>query len=177
MVLHRSIYHLLSRPLGQEISVTKVVDFNVFDEVAVGDVHLSIDRVGRVGRLGTTCRRSGGLDRGNVDMLNALFRLELRVDSRGRGSYESISHSFYSQSEEQPVPAAAAASTGDFFGSVAWSLGRGLRSLADSERLPGGDLERRSNLEALRGSGSVWSNRERLAERRSVSSIATSVMQ
>lgn len=46
--LHRSIYHLLSRPLGQEVSVAEVVDFDVLDVVSVGNVHLAIDRVGRV---------------------------------------------------------------------------------------------------------------------------------
>lgn len=64
-------------------------------------------------------------------------------------------------SRSQHVPAAAAASTGDFFVSEGSSLGRGLRSLP-SERRAGGDRERLSNLEARLGSGSVWSKRDRL---------------
>lgn len=53
------------------------------------------------------------------------------------------------------------------------SLESGLLSRAEPSLLEraGGDRERRSNLEALRGSGSFWSKRERLAVRRSVSSM------
>ena len=52
---------------------------------------------------------------------------------------------------------------------------KGLLSRMDSCFLAGGDLERRSNLEALLGSGSVWSNRDRLALLLSVSSIVAMV--
>src|SRR5687768_619170 len=69
------------------------------------------------------------------------------------------------------VPAAAAASTAACLGASSPSFLRGLLSRG-SERLLGGDLERRSNLEARFGSGSVWSKRERFAVRRSESSIA-----
>lgn len=68
------------------------------------------------------------------------------------------------------IPAAAAASTGDPFASDELSWPRGLRSLPSGRRV-GGERERRSNLEALFGSGSVWSNRDLLAVRRSESSM------
>lgn len=38
----RDIYHLLCRALGQCVAVTKVVDFNVLDVVAVRDVNVTI---------------------------------------------------------------------------------------------------------------------------------------
>lgn len=73
------------------------------------------------------------------------------------------------------VPAAAAGSTGDFTtASVAdalASLDKGLRSRPESFFRAGGDRDRRSKRETLLGSGSVWSNRDRLAERLSVSSM------
>lgn len=78
------------------------------------------------------------------------------------------------------LPAAAAGSWrsgvslgGDDAGAGSRSLDSGLLSRAEPSLLAraGGDRERRSNLEALRGSGSFWSKRERLAVRRSVSSI------
>lgn len=72
------------------------------------------------------------------------------------------------------LPAAAAGSTGDFAGdaSVSRSLPSGLLSRTGSSLRAEGDRERRSNLEVFRGSGSFWSNRDRLAVRRSVSSIS-----
>jgi len=73
------------------------------------------------------------------------------------------------------LPAAAAGSTGGDFESEGASRGfdRGLRSRsrAESGLRAGGERERRSKRER-RGSGSVWSKRERLTLRRSVSSIA-----
>jgi hypothetical protein len=34
---------MLCRSFGQEISVAKIVDFDILDEVAIRDIHLSID--------------------------------------------------------------------------------------------------------------------------------------
>ena len=42
----RVIYHLLSRSFGQCISVAEIVDFDVADVVAVGNVHFSVDVAG-----------------------------------------------------------------------------------------------------------------------------------
>lgn len=92
-------------------------------------------------------------------MLNALPRLELSVDAgsgggcKGKMSAKSFDEEGSYRREEFKLPAAAAASVGDFLTS-AGAESRGLRSRA-SDRLAGGDRERLSNLEALRGSGSV----------------------
>lgn len=51
------------------------------------------------------------------------------------------------------------------------SLDNGLLSRTESSLRAEGDRERRSNLEVLRGSGSFWSKRDRLAVRRSESSM------
>jgi hypothetical protein len=79
----------LRRALGQQVSILEVVDFDVLDVVAVGNIHLAIEsgrRVRVVGRcLGPGRGRSqGGLDGRDVDMLNTLSSLELGVDP-GRG--------------------------------------------------------------------------------------------
>jgi hypothetical protein len=37
------IYHLLSRPFGQGVSISEVVDFDILDVVTVGDVNVAID--------------------------------------------------------------------------------------------------------------------------------------
>lgn len=74
------------------------------------------------------------------------------------------------------LPAAAAGSTGDLAAgesSASRSLDNGLLSRAESSLRAGGDRERRSNLEAFRGSGSFWSKRDRFAVRRSVSSMSS----
>jgi hypothetical protein len=90
---HRgAIYHLLCRSLGQEVSVSQVVDFDVLDVVAVGHVHLAIDIVASGGGRARADGGCGRLDRRDVDMLDALAGLELGVDAsggrgwRGRGS-------------------------------------------------------------------------------------------
>lgn len=54
---------------------------------------------------------------------------------------------------------------------MSWSLDNGLLSRTESSLRAEGDRERRSNLDALRGSGSFWSKRDRLAVRRSESSM------
>lgn len=40
-----SIYHFLCGPLGQEVSVAQVVDFDVLDVVAIRNVHVAVDLV------------------------------------------------------------------------------------------------------------------------------------
>lgn len=37
-----SIYHFLCGPLGQEVSVAQVVDFDVLDVVAIRNVHVAV---------------------------------------------------------------------------------------------------------------------------------------
>ena len=71
------------------------------------------------------------------------------------------------------VPAAAAGSMGDLESGVelSRSFERGLRSRTTSCFLAGGDRERLSNRDILRGSGSVWSKRERLTARAPESSM------
>lgn len=39
----KSIYHLLSRAFGQCVSIAEVVDLNILDIIAIGDIHVSID--------------------------------------------------------------------------------------------------------------------------------------
>lgn len=51
------------------------------------------------------------------------------------------------------------------------SLDNGLLSRTESSLRAEGDRERLSNLDGLRGSGSFWSKRDRLAVRRSESSM------
>ncbi len=108
-------------------------------------------------------------------MLDTLSRLQLCVDlSRGGSCDVQLAYGLrVLVTRELDKPAAAAASTGLFLVSgVALSapLLRGLRSRALSGLRAAGERDLRSNLER-RGSGSVWSKRDRFAVRRSVSSI------
>lgn len=57
----RDIYHLLCGALGQSVAVTKVVDFNVLDIIAVGHVNVAIQFRRSVG-----ARRCGFRNRGLV---------------------------------------------------------------------------------------------------------------
>lgn len=86
-----SIYHFLCGPLGQEVSVAQVVDFDVFDVVAIRDVHVAVDLVR--GSWGARVAPCGGFgaDGGDVDMLDAFARLELGVDLGRCGSYDCVS--------------------------------------------------------------------------------------
>lgn len=115
-------------------------------------------------------------------MLNSFLGLQLGVDL-GRCSSCSDFHivSFCGKRKTfeaglLAIPAAAAGSTEpDFLESSAPGLKgsrlRGLRVRVDSGCREEGDRERRSNREARRGSGSVWSKRERLARRSSSAMI------
>lgn len=69
------IYHFLSRPFGQEVSVPKIVDFDIFDIVAVGNVHLAVDSTGSGRAAGVAGTRRRRPHRGNIDMLDALASL------------------------------------------------------------------------------------------------------
>lgn len=40
----RSIYHFLCRPLGQEVTVPQVIDFDILNVVTICNVHLRIER-------------------------------------------------------------------------------------------------------------------------------------
>lgn len=40
-----SIYHFLCGPFGQEVSVAQVVNFDILDVVAIGNVHVAVDLV------------------------------------------------------------------------------------------------------------------------------------
>jgi hypothetical protein len=106
-------------------------------------------------------------------MLDALLGLNLGVDFGSGGSWELVS--LATKPRTDSLPAAAAGSTPPDFGvsppGLSEALPRGLLLRLGSDFLAGGERERRSNLEALFGSGSVWSKRERFAVRRSVSSI------
>lgn len=172
------IYHLLGGALGQEVAVPEVVDFDILDVVAVVDVHLAVE-VGSRGISGGV--RAGGLGRGrldgrDIDMLDALFRLDLGIDPSGSSSWDEklVSTERANVPGEKNAPAAAAASTVEvrLFSEPlpSPSRGKGLRSRPASDLRPGGERDRRSKRER-RGSGSVWSNRDRFTVRRSASSM------
>lgn len=86
-----SIYHFLCGPLGQEVSVAQVVDFDVLDVVAIRNVHVAVYLVRCSCRSRVAARGRLGADWRDVDMLDAFARLELGVDLGGGGSYDSIS--------------------------------------------------------------------------------------
>ena len=75
-------------------------------------------------------------------------------------------------SEYSNLPAAAAGSEGLFTASAGLLDAIGLLLRCESLCLVEGERERRSNLEARFGSGSVWSKRDRFVERRSSSAIS-----
>lgn len=59
---HRSIYHLLSRALGEGVTVAQVIDLDIFDVVSVGDVNFVIRLIRAVlvrGRVGCHARACG----------------------------------------------------------------------------------------------------------------------
>lgn len=79
----RSIYHFLSRALGQQVSISQVVDFDVLNEVAVGNIHVGLHLI-VAWLVGLLARRP---DRGDIHMLGSLSRLQLRIDLGSGGSY------------------------------------------------------------------------------------------
>ena len=105
-------------------------------------------------------------------MLDSLTSLELRIDFGSGSSCCMVSQYSEPKTNGDAVPAAAAGSTGDLVSGVALSRGRerGLRSRPWSPFLEGGERDLRSKRDRL-GSGSVWSNRDRFALRRSESSM------
>lgn len=105
-------------------------------------------------------------------MLDSLFRLELSVDLGRCGSCIMVimvsTRTTVGQEnrDKLTIPAAAAGSPGDaLLASILGLRGsplRGLRVRAAPDCRDDGDRERRSNRDARLGSGSFWSNRERL---------------
>lgn len=67
----RIIYHFLSRAFGQQVSISQVVDFDVLDIVAVGNIHIGLHLI-VAWFIGLRARRS---DRGHINMLGSLSRL------------------------------------------------------------------------------------------------------
>jgi len=160
-------YHFLRRALCEEISVAQVVDLDVLDVVAVRDVHLPVDRAGAGAGRGLVVGGCARPHRGDIDMLDTLAGLELRVDPGSGGSWGQKSASGARPAAQRDAgsgaktansPAAAAGSTGGDLESVGSSRGfeRGLRSRSrpESGLRAGGERERRSKRER-RGSGSV----------------------
>lgn len=171
-------YHFLSRALGQSVPIAQIVDLNVFDVVSVGNIHfglgLAIFRL-RSRAIGLEdasvfnevlrCQY-GGLYRADwrdVDMLNTLLGLELRIDlRRGRSCGKSpkrVSNARLSgiaNKSFQHLPAAAAGSglLEDSLVGLRGSRLNGLRVRTESDCRADGDRERRSKRER-RGSGSV----------------------
>ena len=84
------IYHLLGGPLGEEVTVAQIVHFDVLDIIAVCNVDLAVDvRSGSAASCGVRSRRLGSrFDRRNINMLDALLRLNLRIDLGSGGSCE-----------------------------------------------------------------------------------------
>src|SRR3569833_2548836 len=99
---HEPIYHFLRGPLGQEVAVAEVVDFDILDIIAVRDVHLPVAGAARGGRAARLRRgRRRGSHRGDVDLLNPLPRLNLGTDLRRRRRYhETVSHAVRPWSRE-----------------------------------------------------------------------------
>jgi hypothetical protein len=92
----RSIYHLLSRTFSQCITISQIIDFDVFDIIAVCDIHLTIDSACAVTSSSGSRGRGfpngafGRTNRRDIDVLNALLRLDLRINLRGGGSCSII---------------------------------------------------------------------------------------
>jgi hypothetical protein len=112
-------------------------------------------------------------------MLNTFLGLNLGVNLRSGGSYELVRAMRARSRGQANIPTAAAGSRAPDFGvstlGLPEPLASGLLLRRGSDLLAGGERERRSNLDALFGSGSVWSKRERFAVRRSVSSMVCSL--
>lgn len=107
------IYFFLNSSFGQSIAIPKIVDFNVFDVVTILLVDLAGDGlVGVDGRRPDDWRSKGLQDnvstkqslcdretyranRRHIDMLDALLRLNLRVDPRSRRRRRSCCLVFY----------------------------------------------------------------------------------
>lgn len=108
--LTRVIYHLLCGSFGQCISISEIINFDVFDIVTVGYIHVSID-VASAGSgsfgwgRGSSSSRACGLisdqrlallrhcltyrsNGGYVDMLNAFLSLDRSIDTSCSCGYE-----------------------------------------------------------------------------------------
>lgn len=110
-------------------------------------------------------------------MLDTFLGLNLSIYSGGRGGYTnhiSPNHVKTRCAVGYEPAAAAGSSAGFFFSSgvgLRGCLPSGLLLRLDSDFLADGDRERRSKRDERLTSGSVWSNRDRLALRRSSSAI------
>lgn len=100
----RSIYHLLRRTFGQCITITEVIDFDVFDIVAIRNIHLTIDCACAIECCGcsrrrrlSACRAEGRLNGRDVDMLNVFLGLDLGIDSGSGSGYRVISTWSYAE--------------------------------------------------------------------------------
>lgn len=95
----KNIYHFLSRPFGHDIAVAEVIDFDVLDVVAICDVHLAAEHracfraTARVvgGCRGLGWRRGRILDGRDVNVLDALARLERSIDFGSGGGWSLVS--------------------------------------------------------------------------------------
>lgn len=110
-------------------------------------------------------------------MLDTLLGLDLGVDSCSGSSCGCVSVATKLESVSSPAAAAGSIPAGleDSLAGLSEALPTGLLLRRGSDFLAGGERERRSNLDCLFGSGSVWSKRDRFAVRRSVSSIVEDV--
>lgn len=168
------------RTSRDDIFVSQIVDLDILDVVAIRDIHVSTNNTAffglSEGRRGSRVGVGWRLDGGDIRVIDAFLSLELSINLGSSGSYfweVRILTSRSSFREEQRgdfLPAAAAGSTlGLFVSPSAREIG--LRSRGASERLEGGDRDRRSNRDGRLGSGSVWSKRDRFMVRRSASSM------
>lgn len=95
------IYHLSCGALGDQIAVPEIVDLDVLNIVAVGNVHFRADGM----RFGL-CRRSAGrgtaLSGWCVGVLNILSSLHGGVDARGGRGLKLVSELFESSRKRAP---------------------------------------------------------------------------
>ena len=174
---NKSIYHLLCRAFGQCVSVPEIVDFDVFDVIAVCDINFAVNIAGTLARGGggSLGRRaqclhiqvsmaSGKLmsrlyrsNRRNIHMLDAFSGLEFRIDLRCSCGCERKWLAKLLSHDMGTLPAAAAGSNdADFLPSeegLFTSLA-GLRLRRDSLVRDTGERERRSKRDVFL-SGSV----------------------
>lgn len=109
-------------------------------------------------------------------MLDSFFSLQLGVDFGGSGSYYSAVSCILlyipRPKEGLDVPAAATGSALLPAPGLRGSRLSGLRVRVVSDCRDEGDRERRSNRDCRRGSGVVWSKRERFGRRSSSAMVA-----
>lgn len=87
--INRKIYHLLSRAFGQCVAIAQIVDFNVFDVIAVIHVYVTI-QLGRTLAGGRRRGLRGGNGTGRLD--GQLEGQIEHVDSQAHSPSESEAH-------------------------------------------------------------------------------------